>query len=177
MSSAIAAPTDRSRQALAFEGGHATAPSEGLPEAETIYRQRFSRVIGVPVLMAAVISLIASAEEVWPASVLPDEEIVYAIIGPCLVMASLLWSVLVWYGNHVRVGETVISIQTMGLLLGIRTKTVARGEIRDVALSGRPWFFWKSSVVLTVGEGRRVVIDGILESECLYWQIRAGLSG
>lgn len=177
MSSATATPTDRSRHAQAFGSGHAAEPFEVLVRAETIYRRRFSRMIGVPVLLAAVISLSLSVDQVWLGSVLPDEEVVYAVIGPCLVVFSFLWSVLVWYGNYVRVGKTAISIQDMGLLLGIQTKTVAWGEIKDVALSAGSWFFWKRSVVLTLGEGRRLVINGIPEPECLYRHIRTSLSG
>ena len=177
MSFATATPSDRSRHAQAFGGGYTAEPSEVLLGVETIYRRRFLRMTGAPVLLATVIWLIVSVDQVWLGSVLPKGDIVYAIIGPFLAVFSLLWSVLVWYGNHVRVGKMAISIQDMGLLLGIQTKTVAWDEIKDVALSGGPLFFWKRSIVLTLGEGRRLVINGIPEPECLYRHIRASLSG
>lgn len=167
MPSITATPSDRPCRPHSLDYGD---------PVEVIYRRHFPDIATAPVLLVALMLALAMFEHVRIGSIPPLEGVVLSVVGPFLVALSSLWAMIVWYGTHVCLDETMLSFHEMGVFFKIRARTVPWAEIKDVSLSDDDLLSWRRSVVLTLNEGGSLLIKDIPEPEYLYRHIKTKLS-
>lgn len=165
MSSATATPNDRSY--------HSRSPDRR--SAEVVYRRYFSTIAAVPLLLSALILAFAVFEHFRTGSIPPAESAILSVVGPFLIVLSLMWAIVVWYGTCVCLGEATISLCEMSLLFRSRARMVLWDEVKDVSLSGGGLSSRRRAVVVTLSEGGSLIIKGIPEPEYLCRAIKLKL--
>lgn len=169
-------PSCRLRRPQSLTDCHPEALCRDEPGRETIYRRHFSAMARTPIFLAVLVGLSLAFDPFRYGSSQPFWAALVLVFGAFIVTLSLFWSILMWYGNYVRISERNISINTVDFFFRSSVRAILWGEIKDISMSGGLKCLGSGDIYLIVGEGRSLRISNIPEPEYLYAHMRTKLS-